>query len=106
LLRAADYIREKKGVCFVNARGLTNAGARLQDSAIGAIYSAHKMFRALDLHALSIENTSLSKDEKIKAYDDLRLELLQDKNLNYINFENGISWLHIDPQFNLLMQHL
>ena len=98
LLKAADYIREKYGVCFVNTSDgvLTDCGLRAVDSPTGAKYSAHKYGRALDLHIKSIEDKKLSKAEKIKAYDNVRLELLADKELGFLNYENGISWLHVD----------
>jgi len=96
LLKAADYIREKYGVVYVNYAGMTDCGARLPDSKTGVQNSPHKIFRALDLHVKSIEDKGLVKAAKIKAYDDLRLKLLADKNIGYLNYENGVSWLHID----------
>lgn len=103
ILKAADYIRELEGPITVNAYGLTDAGARALSTTTGAKYSAHKMFRALDLHVLAIEKQATkgkasgeAKTMKIKLYDELRLKLLSDKNIGYLNYENAISWLHID----------
>lgn len=96
LLKAADKLRELYGVIYVNYAGLTDAGARLQDSKTGVQYSAHKMFRALDLHIKSIEDKGLNKPDKTKAYNDVRQELLKMQEFNCLNFEDNISWLHCD----------
>lgn len=96
LLKCADMIREKYGACTINVGSLTDCGLRAIDSKTGAKWSAHKFGRALDLHILAIEKKSLSKEEKIKAYNKIRQELLTDKRFDCLNFEEGISWLHID----------
>jgi hypothetical protein len=98
LLKAADGIRDKFGPCFVNTAdgALKDCGARLQDSSAGSPYSAHKIFRALDLHVKFIEDKKLSKKEKNEEYDKIRTQLLNDSRFNFLNFEINITWLHID----------
>lgn len=109
LLKAADIIRNHYGPSFVNDKGLVDCGLREINSKTGAIYSAHKFGRALDLHITSIENKNLTKEEKIKAYNRIRSEMLDKisdfrKKINQehsiliecLNFEDNISWLHID----------
>ena len=97
LLRYADVIREKYGACTVNANGLVDCGLRDPQSATGAKYSMHKIGRALDLHIRSIElKCAGNKPAKIAAYNKVREQLMKDPNFNGLNFENNISWLHID----------
>lgn len=97
LLRCADLIREKYGVCTVNASGLVDCGLRDWTSPTGAKYSAHKFGRGLDLHIRSIElQFAGDKAGKIKAYNKVRDELMHDYHFDCLNFEDGISWLHVD----------
>lgn len=96
LLRCADLIREKYGAITINTGDLVDCGLRDINSKTGARYSAHKLGRALDLHIDSIEKKKLSKEEKIKEYNIVREELLEDERFNCLSFENNISWLHID----------
>lgn len=97
LLRYADVIREKYGACTVNANGLVDCGLRDPQSATGAKYSMHKIGRALDLHIRSIElKCAGNKPAKIAAYNKVREQLMENPNFNGLNFENNISWLHID----------
>ena len=96
LLRCADLIKEKYGAITINAGDLVDCGLRDINSKTGARYSAHKLGRALDLHIDSIEKKKLSKEEKIKEYNIVRKELLEDERFNCLSFENNISWLHID----------
>ena len=103
LLKAADAIREKYGPCTVNGSGLVDCGLRNFESKTGAPLSAHKFGRALDLHILNIENAAATnndlparKIEKITAYNAVRNELLDLPEFGCLNFENNISWLHID----------
>lgn len=96
LLKCADMIREKYGACTVNASGLKDCGLR-DMSATGAKYSQHKYGRALDLHIRDIElKYAGKKAEKIKAYNQVRQELLKDPAFDGLSFEKNISWLHID----------
>ena len=92
LLRVADRYRENYGPIFINGRGLVDCGLREIDSKTGAKYSAHKFGRALDLHIISIENLDLPKEEKIERYNRVRRECIYAD----INYEDNISWLHID----------
>lgn len=97
ILRLADRIREKYGVCTVNAAGLVDCGLRDINSGTGVKYSQHKFGRALDLHIRSIElKYQGKKAEKIKAYNAVREELLKDPRFEDLCFEDNISWLHID----------
>ena len=97
LLMCADLIREKCGVCTVNASGLSDCGLRDWTTKTGAKYSAHKFGRALDLHIRSIElEFAGNKAGKVKAYNKVREVLMADKRFECLNFENNISWLHID----------
>lgn len=97
LLRCADLIREKYGACTVNASGLVDCGLRDWTSSTGAKYSAHKFGRALDLHIRSIElQFAGDKAGKIKAYNKVREELMHDYHFDCLNFEDNISWLHVD----------
>lgn len=103
LLKAADAIREKYGPCTVNGSGLVDCGLRNFESKTGAALSAHKFGRALDLHILNIENAAAKNNdlaarniEKITAYNAVRKELLNLPGFECLNFENNISWLHID----------
>lgn len=97
LLKMADKIREKYGACTVNGGGLVDCGLRDINSATGAKYSAHKLGRALDLHVVSIEKKWGNKKEgKIADYNRLREQLMLDTTFNILNFENNISWLHVD----------
>lgn len=94
LLKAIDFIREKYGPVFINSNGLTDCGLRQYDCSIGAKFSPHKFGRAFDLHIQSIENQQLNKEDKTKAYNRIREELFL--LIDYINFEDNITWLHID----------
>lgn len=96
LLRAADKIREKYGVMFVNKGELKDCGLRDWTSQTGAKYSAHKFGRALDGHLMAIEKLGLSKIEKTKMYNKIRAELMLDPQFNCLNFEDNVSWLHFD----------
>lgn len=97
LLRYADVIREKYGACTVNASGLIDCGLRDPNSPTGAKYSMHKIGRALDLHIRSIElEFAGDRAGKVAAYNKVRKQLMSDPNFNGLNFENNISWLHID----------
>lgn len=103
LLRYADKLREKFGKITVNANGLTECGLRKIESDTGAIFSAHKYGRALDLHISTIEveaskiKGSLErKNYKIKEYNKIREKLLSLSEYRVLNFEHNISWLHID----------
>lgn len=97
LLRMADEIRRKYGPCTVNASGLTDCGLRDPQSTTGAKYSMHKIGRALDLHIRSIElQYAGNRPAKIKAYNRVREELMMLSQFDLLNFENNISWLHID----------
>lgn len=110
LLKNADKIREKYGACTVNADGLTDCGLRKMDSKTGAVFSAHKFGRALDLHIRTIEQAAAKikdpverKKFKIKEYNKVRERLMIMPEFDYLVFENnskdspeGISWLHIE----------
>lgn len=96
LLRCADEIRKKFGACTVNGNGLFNCGLREINSRTGAKYSQHKFGRGLDLHILSIEKKGLSKEEKIRAYNNVREQIMLDYKFDVLNFEHNISWLHIE----------
>ena len=97
LLRMADEIRKKYGPCTINASGLVDCGLRDPQSTTGVKYSMHKIGRALDLHIRSIElEFAGNKASKIKAYNKVREELMLLPQFDVLNFENNISWLHID----------
>ena len=103
LLKSADKIREKYGACTVNADGLTDCGLRKMDSKTGAVFSAHKFGRALDLHIRSIEQAAAKikdpverKKFKTKEYNKVRETLMVNHEFDDISFENNISWLHIE----------
>lgn len=101
ILRWADYCREKYGPIGINYGGMVDCGARDLFSSTGAKLSAHKFFRALDLHVLDIENKNLPKTQKAIEYKKIRDELLKNKDWEFINFEisvgsEGITWLHGD----------
>lgn len=97
LLRMADAIREKYGACTINASGLVDCGLRDPQSATGAKYSMHKIGRALDLHIRSIElEYAGNKAGKTAAYNRVRETLMINPQFDGLNFENNISWLHID----------
>ena len=105
VLKGADRIRELYGACTVNADGLTDCGLRKMDSKTGAVFSAHKFGRALDLHIRSIELEGAKikdpverKKFKIKEYNKVRERLMVNHEFDYLVFENGISWLHIACQ--------
>ena len=105
VLKGADRIRELYGACTVNADGLTDCGLRKMDSKTGAVFSAHKFGRALDLHIRSIEQAAAKikdpverKKFKIKEYNKVRERLMLMPEFDYLVFENGISWLHIACQ--------
>ena len=96
LLKCADKIREKYGVCTVNTGKLENCGLRPMDAS-GAKWSAHKFGRALDIHVQRIENQwGGNKKAKIEAYNRLREQLMAMPEFDGLNFENGVSWLHMD----------
>lgn len=103
VLKYADQIREKYGPCTVNANGLTDCGLRKTDSTTGARFSAHKFGRALDLHIRDIEvaaskisDATARKNYKIREYNRVRETLMTNPAFDGLNFEHGISWLHID----------
>lgn len=97
LLKMADEIRKKYGACTINASGLVDCGLRDPQSATGAKYSMHKIGRALDLHIRSIElKYSGNKEEKTKAYNRVREELMSIPQFDCLSFEHNIHWLHID----------
>lgn len=105
LLKGADKIREKFGPCTVNADGLTDCGLRKMDSKTGAIYSAHKFGRALDLHIRTIEQAGGKikdpverKKFKTAEYNKVREQLMVNHEFDWLSFENGISWLHISVE--------
>lgn len=105
VLKGADRIRELYGACTVNADGLTDCGLRKMDSKTGAVFSAHKFGRALDLHIRTIEQAAAKikdpverKKFKIKEYNKVRERLMLMPEFDYLVFENGISWLHIACQ--------
>lgn len=95
LLKAADRIRELYGVILINSDGIDDAGARLPISDTGSSLSAHKFFRALDLKIVNIEKKA-DNQKQIPEYNRIRQELLINPEFNFLNFENNISWLHID----------
>jgi hypothetical protein len=102
VLKGADRIRELYGACTVNADGLTDCGLRKMDSKTGAVFSAHKFGRGLDLHIRTIEQAAAKikdpverKKFKIKEYNKVRERLMLMPEFDYLVFENGISWLHI-----------
>lgn len=96
LLKMADKIREKYGVCTVNTGALENCGLRPM-MAGGAEWSAHKFGRALDIHIQRIENQwGGNKKAKIEAYNRVREQLMSMPEFDCLNFENGVSWLHCD----------
>ena len=97
LLRMADKIREKYGPCTVNGSGLVDCGLRDINSTTGAKYSAHKLGRALDLHIVSIEKKwGTNKAAKTEDYNRVREQLMVNPSFDILNFENNISWLHVD----------
>ena len=97
LLKCADLIREKYGVCTVNSGSWVDCGFRAIDSKNGAKWSAHKFGRALDLHIRSIElQYQGKKSAKTAQYNRVREQLLAEDRFDCLNFENDISWLHID----------
>lgn len=110
LLKSADGIRELYGACTVNANGLEDCGLRKMDSKTGAVFSAHKFGRALDLHIRSIEIEAMKikdavarKKWKIAAYNKVRESLMANPKFDVLCFEHnskdsptGISWLHIE----------
>ena len=103
LLKAADKIREKYGIMFINKGELRDCGLRDWTSSTGAKYSAHKFGRALDGHILAIEKTAKTQIEKIKMYNKVRAELMIDPTFDCLNFEDssmayptGLPWLHFD----------
>lgn len=102
LLMSADWIREIYGACTVNANGLEDCGLRKMDSKTGAMFSAHKFGRALDLHIRSIEieagkikDAVARKKWKISAYNKIRESLMLNHKFDALSFEHNISWLHI-----------
>lgn len=98
LLKVADTIREEYGVITINTSIIHNAGLRPMNSDVGAKYSAHKFGRALDLHIVYIDKNILDNKARIIEYNKIR-EYLINKDFiiyNNINFEDNVSWLHID----------
>ena len=97
LLRAIDDIRDIYGSIYINSTslGLTQCGFRTSSST-GAELSQHRYGRAADIHIADIEHKGLSRDDKAKAYDAVRKELMEDVRFDCLNFEDGITWLHID----------
>ena len=97
LLRAIDDIRDIYGSIYINSTslGLSQCGFRTSSST-GAELSQHRYGRAADIHIADIEHKGLSKDDKAKAYDAVRKELMEDVRFDCLNFEDGITWLHID----------
>lgn len=97
LLKAADEIRKKYGPCTVNTGTLTDCGLRDINSTTGAKYSAHKLGRALDLHIITIEKKwGTNKAGKTADYNRVREQMMIDPKFDKLNFENNISWLHVD----------
>lgn len=96
ILRFADKIRERYGACYINTSQLKDCGLRDINSTTGAKYSQHKFGRALDLHIMSIEKKKLTHEQKTKEYNEIRQELMKNKEFDGLNFENNIYWLHID----------
>lgn len=98
LLKVADTIREEYGTITINTSIIHNAGLRPMNSDVGAKYSAHKFGRALDLHIVYIDKNILDNKARIIEYNKIR-EYLINKDFiidNNINFEDNVSWLHID----------
>ena len=102
LLKSADGIRELYGACTVNANGMEDCGLRKMDSKTGAVFSAHKFGRALDLHIRSIEVEAMKikdavarKKWKIAEYNKVRESLMMNHRFDILCFEHNISWLHI-----------
>lgn len=102
LLRFIDWAREKYGSIIINNSSLKDCGARKIDSSTGAGFSAHKLWRAFDLHIVSIEK-KCGSDKKSKAdeYKKVREEILKYKEWEFVNFEisnkgTPIWWLHVD----------
>lgn len=102
LLRFIDWVREKYGPIIINNSSLKDCGARAMDCSTGASLSAHKMWRAFDLHICSIENTyGTNKTTKANAYKKVREEILKYPEWYFVNFEttsgsSPIWWLHCD----------
>lgn len=103
LLISIDKIREIYGIIIINNKFLNECGLRRFEYNGLTNYSAHKLGRGLDLHILKIEllaekyNSAIKRKElKILEYNKIRTELLQNKDFDCLNFENNISWLHID----------
>lgn len=96
LLKLADDIRDKYGICTINWNGLVDCGLRDIRSLTGAKYSAHKLGKALDIHISEIEKQNLNKETKTVAYNNVRLTLLSDIKFSDLNFEHNVTWLHID----------
>ncbi len=102
LLRFFDWAREQWGAIVINGSGLTDCGARKMDSATGAGMSAHKLWRAGDLHILSIEKKcGTDKKKKADEYKKIRTEILKQPEWSFICMETSTSgspiwWLHVD----------
>jgi hypothetical protein len=96
VLRAADKIRELYGPIYINTSNLKDCGLRDINATTGAKYSQHKFGRALDLHISSIEKQGLTHEQKTKAYNEIRQQLMLNPELKDLNFEIDIYWLHID----------
>jgi hypothetical protein len=45
---------------------------------------------------MSIEKKKLTHEQKTKEYNEVRQELIKNKEFDGLNFENNIYWLHID----------
>lgn len=102
LLKCADDIREIYGACTVNSGSWVDCGLRKMDSKNGALWSAHKFGRALDLHILAIEKEAAKisdagerKKFKIAEYNKVREALMMNHRFDMLSFEHNISWLHI-----------
>ena len=102
LLRFIDWAREKWGAILINGSGLKDCGARKIESNTGAGMSAHKFWRAFDLHIMDIERRYGSdKTKKANEYAKIRKEILNHPEWPFICMEthtNGkaIWWLHVD----------
>jgi hypothetical protein len=95
LKRGIDMIREYFGKPVIINSGDTYmySGLRNLDDENYPKMDPHKLGRAMDLHLQWITGTI---DERIKAYDKVREDLMLKYYLNSINFEMGVYWLHVD----------
>jgi hypothetical protein len=96
ILQASDMVRELYGVCFVNitTQNINQAGFRILP--VEAKFSQHLFGRAVDLHIAEIEKKNFEKEKKIEAYNLIRQQLLKNLAFHFCNFEDNVSWLHID----------